>query len=82
MKTNEKLIKIVTAMGGHEFTKGDWYAFAGCESENPWIAEIAPKGSEPGYTIIADGECLDFYPCSENLSETMEEGWTHLKVEV
>lgn len=32
------------------FSQGDWYAFAGCESDNPYI------GCHNGYIIVIDGD--------------------------
>ena len=35
-----------------DFTKEDWYGFAGCESETPQIAE------DDNYTYVLDGSSL------------------------
>ena len=41
------------------FTKNDWMGFAGCEAQNPMIAE----GKVDGYdaTFIADRNCVGVY---------------------
>jgi hypothetical protein len=36
------------------FTKYDWMAFSGCESDTPAIAEVE------GYTLVLDGNTLEY----------------------
>lgn len=40
------------------FTKEDWYAFAGCESDDPQIAEHPNPGDGYGLEIVVDGSSL------------------------
>lgn len=48
MKTNEKMIALILAMGGKAFDQMDWECYAGCESDNPHIAHVGD------FTVIAD----------------------------
>lgn len=50
--TNAKLVAIIKAIGGAEFTESDWHGFSGCNSDNPHIASVG------SLTIIADGNDL------------------------
>lgn len=52
MKTNEKLIALIKAMGGKPFEQIDWDCYSGCKSDNPHIADAET------FTVIADGDEL------------------------
>ena len=51
--------RLVATATFRPFTKIDWMAFAGCESENPMIAEL------PDLFIVIDGDKLVFNKYSE-----------------
>lgn len=44
------MLKVIALSTFRPFTKLDWYAFAGCESENPVICET------DDYTIVIDND--------------------------
>lgn len=66
-KTNPKLIQIIKTMGGHAFTESDWDGFAGCESEDPWIADVGKDDDDGAFVVIADEDRLCFIPCGPNI---------------
>lgn len=51
--TSTELLALIAKSTFRPFTKGDWYAFAGCESANPVICE-----SEE-YVIVIDGDSVN-----------------------
>ena len=50
--TKSDIMRLVAQTQFREFTKEDWYAFAGCDSSNPLIAEI------DDWTVLIDGETI------------------------
>ena len=44
-----ELMVLIAKSEFRPFTQGDWYAFAGCESKNPFICETDE------YCIVIDG---------------------------
>jgi len=59
MRTNPALIALLKSIhpSAHPFNEGDWCAFQGCDSEDPWIVGVGD--GDDGYIIIADGNTLD-----------------------
>ena len=56
-------LKIIATAQFRPFTKSDWMGFAGCESENPMIAEIGDM------CVIIDGDKLTFNQYSNEADE-------------
>lgn len=48
-----ELMVLIAKSQFRPFTEGDWYAFAGCESENPLISEA------DHYCIVIDGNTVN-----------------------
>jgi len=51
--TEAELFSIIAKTQFKPFTEGDWYTFAGCESENPLI------GYDGEFAIVIDGETVN-----------------------
>lgn len=61
-----EVIALVAKTQFREFTDIDWQAFAGCETENPLIAETTFK--DQIVIIILDGNSIQIVP-DEDLAE-------------
>lgn len=53
--TAAEALALVMTSTFRDFTSHDWAAYAGCETQNPKIAE-----REDGMTIVVDGPRIDF----------------------
>jgi len=58
-KTPAMALFVLSQTNMRNFTKGDWEAFAGCDSETPMIGETNINGED--VVVIADGSRLGFY---------------------
>ena len=47
------MLMLIAKSEFHPFTKADWYAWAGCESENPLICETE------NYAIVIDNNTIN-----------------------
>jgi len=50
--TKSEILPFLLKLQFRDFTKEDWYTFAGCETKNPKIAEIY------GYAVVIDGASI------------------------
>ena len=51
--TQAELLTIIARTEFKPFTKADWYAFSGCESDNPYIGYLME------FSIVIDGEYIN-----------------------
>jgi hypothetical protein len=51
-----EILSLIVKTKFEDFTKGDWMAFSGCESETPKIGY-----TEDEATIIIDGDVIEIY---------------------
>jgi len=59
--TQTAALALLARSAFREFTKVDWYAFAGCESRDPLICD-----TRPDFLIVIDGASATFYPVNED----------------
>lgn len=51
--TKAEMLMLIAKSQFHPFTKADWYAYSGCQSENPLICETEE------YVIVIDGNTIN-----------------------
>lgn len=52
MYDQKKALRLLARCTMRDFTKTDWYGFAGCETKDPMIGEVDE------HTLILDGDVL------------------------
>ena len=55
--TRAQALRLIAFTTFREFTKEDWYGFAGCESENPMMGENHWHGED--ILIVLDGSSVN-----------------------
>ena len=76
-RTPAEVLALLAQSGLRPFTKEDWMAWAGCESENPFYGEV--NHSLDNHTIlILDGDMVWVQDISSDMADGPDEGRTYV----